>query len=140
MFFYADDVQFYITFNHINAFDASVITNCLKAVEQWLTFNELKLNPCKTQCTVFTRKQSVFNVLDDDKSLVMFHNSVKNLGVILICNLSLKEQIRYTVKKCFFHIRNIGKICKYIDEESYKALGNSLVVSHLDYCNSLYYG
>ena len=37
--FYTDDVQFCITFNHANAFDANVITNCLKAVEQWLTTN-----------------------------------------------------------------------------------------------------
>ena len=50
--FYADDVQFYISFNHTNAFDASVITNCLKAVEQWLTLNKLKLNPSKTQCVI----------------------------------------------------------------------------------------
>ena len=34
--FYADDVQFYITFNYTNAFDVSTITSCLKAVEQWL--------------------------------------------------------------------------------------------------------
>ena len=46
--FYADDVQFYISFNHDNAFDASVITNRLKAVELWLTINELNLIPSKT--------------------------------------------------------------------------------------------
>ena len=97
--FYVNDIQFYITFNHTNAFDASVITNCLKAVEQWLTLNILKLNPSKAQCMVFSRKQSVFNVLDDDKSLIMSHNSVQNIGVILDCNLSLEEQIRSTVTK-----------------------------------------
>ena len=46
--FNADDVQFYITFNHTNVFDAGVITNCLKAFELWLTLNKLKLNPSKT--------------------------------------------------------------------------------------------
>ena len=44
----------------------------------------------------------------------MSHSSVKNLGVILDGNLSIEEQIRSTVKKYFFCIRNIGKICKYI--------------------------
>ena len=76
--FYANDVQFYITFKHTNAFDASVITNCLKAVEQWLTLNKLKLNPSKTQTMVFSCKQSVSNVFDDDKSFGMSHNFVKN--------------------------------------------------------------
>ena len=89
--FDADDVQFYITFNNTNVFDASVITNCLKAVQQWLALNKLKLNPDKTQCMVFSHEQSVSNVLDDDKSLVMSSNSVKNLEVILDCNLSLKR-------------------------------------------------
>ena len=138
--FYANNVQFYISFNHTNAFDASVTINRLKAVEQWLTLYKLKLNPSKTQCMVFSRKQSVFNVLDDDKSLVMSHYSVKNLGVILECNLSLEKQIRSTVKKCFFHFCNIGKIRKYINEKNCKVLIDSLAVSHLDYCNSLYCG
>ena len=70
----------------------------------------------------------------------MSHNFVKNLRVILDCNLSRKEQIWFTVKKCFFHIRSLGKIRKYINEENYKVFVNNFVVSHLDYCNSLYYG
>ena len=115
-----------------------MIINCLKAVKQSLALNKLKLNPSKTQCMVFSRKQFVSNVLDDDKSLVMSRNSVKNLGVILDCNSPLEEQIRSTVKTCFFHIRNIGKIFKHISEENCKLLANSFVV--LNYCNSLYYG
>ena len=70
----------------------------------------------------------------------MSRNSVKNLGVILDRDLSLEERCRSTVKKCFFHIRNIRKIRKYINEENCRVLVISLVVSHLDYCNSLYYG
>ena len=92
---------------------------------------------------VFSLKQSVSNVLDDDKSFVMSRNSVKKIGVILHRNLSLEEQIRLTAKKCFFHIRNIGKIRKYINVNilmQCKVLVNSRVVFHLDYCNSLYYG
>ena len=34
----------------------------------------------------------------------------------------------------------MGKICKYNNEDNCKVLVNSLVVSHLYYCNSLYYG
>ena len=101
--FYADDV----TFNHTNAFNASVIANCLKVVEQWPSLNKLKLNPSKTQCMLFSCKQSVSNVLDDDKSLVMSHNSVKKLGVILDCSLSLEEQIRsLLLKKIFSYLQH----------------------------------
>ena len=54
--------------------------------------------------------------------------------------MSLEEQIRCTVKKCFFRFRNIGKIRKYVNEENCKILVNSFAVSHLDYSDSLYYG
>ena len=50
--FYADDVQFYITFDHTLNFDAGVIVKCLTAVEQWLAINKLKLNSGKTQCVL----------------------------------------------------------------------------------------
>ena len=64
---------------------------------------------------IFSPKQTVSNVLDDDKSLVMAHNSVKTLDNIFDCNFSLEEQIRSTVKNAFFNICNIGNIRKYIN-------------------------
>ena len=63
-----------------------------------------------------------------------------SLIVILIsldCNLSVNSQTDSAVKKCFFHIRNIGKIRKYIDEENCKTLVSVVVTSQLDYCNAL---
>ena len=68
-----------------------------------------------------------------------------NLNVTIECynfdsNLTIEHQIKHVVKKCFFHIRNIGKIRKFLTVESCKVLVNSLVISQLDYCNSIYYG
>ena len=48
--FYADDVQFYVTFDADKTLDANLLTKCLKAVEQWLCCNKLKLN--KVFCLV----------------------------------------------------------------------------------------
>ena len=42
--FYADDVQFYAAFDADKTLDANVLKKCLKAVEQWLCCNKLKLN------------------------------------------------------------------------------------------------
>ena len=52
----------------------------------------------------------------------------------------MEGQIKSIIKKCFFNIRNIGKIRKYLDEDSCKMLVNNLIISHLDYCNALYHG
>ena len=80
MFFYADDVQFYITLNNTNAFDASVITNCIKAVEQWLTLKKLQLNHSKAQCIVFSCKHlflMFLMMINFDEVLVMSNISEK---------------------------------------------------------------
>ena len=142
--FYADDVQFYVTFDADKTLDANVLTKCLKAVEQWLCCNKLKLNNKKTQCILFGRtcKQSssianAFNTVDIPLTSSI---CVKNLGVLLDSNLSMEGQIKSIIKKCFFNIRNIGKIRKYLDEDSCKMLVNNLIISHLDYCNALYHG
>ena len=69
-----------------------------------------------------------------------FLDSVKNLGFFLDSNLAIEHQIKHVVKKCFFHIRNIVKIRKFLTAESCKVLVNSLVTSQLDYCSAVCYG
>ena len=44
------------------------------------------------------------------------------------------------VKKAFFFLNSIGRIRKYLPPEPLKRLLNALVISHLDYSNSLLYG
>ena len=52
----------------------------------------------------------------------------------------MEGQIKSAIKKCFFNIRNIGEIRKYLNEDSCKMLVNNLIISHLDYCDALYHG
>ena len=52
----------------------------------------------------------------------------------------MEEQIKSTVKKRYFQFRNDGKMRKYVNEKNYKLLLNSHFISHIDYCNALYYG
>ena len=142
--FCADDVQFYVAFDADKTLDANVLTNCLKAVKQWLCCNKLKLNNSKTQCILFgrTSKQScsVVNAFSTVDFSLTSSICVKNLGALLDSNLSMQGQIKRIIKICFFNIRNIGKIRKYLNEDSYKMLVNNLIISHLDYCNALYHG
>ena len=46
----------------------------------------------------------------------------------------------YTAKTCRFHLRNISRIRKYIPQDISVVLIKSLVMSRLDYSNSLLYG
>ena len=45
-----------------------------------------------------------------------------------------------TSKSAFFHLHNIRRISKYLDQESLLTLTHAFITSRLDYCNSLLYG
>ena len=55
-------------------------------------------------------------------------------------NLTLSSHLNDLCKKAFFFIKSIGLIRKYLPPDPLKRLVNALLISHLDYCNSLLYG
>lgn len=67
-------------------------------------------------------------------------SKTRNLGVIMDANFTLSSHINDLCKKAFFFINSIGRIRKYLPPDTLKRLVNALVISHLDYCNSLLYG
>ena len=66
--------------------------------------------------------------------------TLKDLGVILDCNLTFKSQINQTVRTTGYHLRNLAFVKKYLDENTIKMLMYNHVISRLDYCNSHYSG
>ena len=64
---------------------------------------------------------------------------VRNLGVYIDSNLTMKNQISNTVKVCNHHLRNIAFIRKHLNEDTLKMLIHNHVISRLDYCNSVYH-
>jgi len=73
-----------------------------------MTRNFLLLNPDKTSKNL---SQHDFNILGCPVTLSA---TVKDLGVILDCNLSFEKHISYVAKTAFFHLRNIAKLCNMI--------------------------
>src|SRR6218665_1534216 len=65
---------------------------------------------------------------------------VRDLGVLLDNTLSLKFQIASITKSCFFHLRRIRQVKKSLNENCLRTLVQALVISRLDYCNSVLYG
>ena len=55
-------------------------------------------------------------------------------------NLSFTNHINDMCKKATLAIRSIGRIRKYLPNDGIKRLVNALVMSQLDYSNSLLYG
>ena len=66
--------------------------------------------------------------------------SVKNLGITFDSSLNFKHHINSLVKTCNYHIRNLYAVRKYLNKDTLIGLVHSLILSHVDYCNSLFLG
>ena len=62
---------------------------------------------------------------------------VRLLGSWLDAYLSMKEHIKIKSQKAMFSIHKIKHIRQYLTQDACQQLVSSLVMSHLDYCNSL---
>ena len=63
---------------------------------------------------------------------------IRNLGVIFDRNLTMQDYINKQFKSANYNLYNICRIRKFITKETCETLVISLVMSHIDYCNSLH--
>ena len=71
---------------------------------------------------------------------VKFNPSVRNLGVTIDSTLSLHEHVMNVCRVAYLELRRINSIWDLLSVDAVKTLACSLVLSHLDYCNSLLVG
>ena len=106
---------------------------------------KFKLNDGKTEIIVIQgnlRNVSVanFGVMSFGDTQLAPRESAKNLGVVLDSSLSFRSHIDSIVKTCNFHICNLYKIKDFVKRKNLVILVHSLIVSNVDYCNSLFIG
>ena len=142
---YADDTQIYISFSHNQSHDSlSLLSSTLDEVYAWLTSNRLPVNPSKTEFLIIGNPQQRNKI--QSSSIVFCGNvispseSARNLGVTFDSNLSLTKHISSICKSAYYQIRQLRQIRSSLDISSAIILANSLVISKLDYCNSLLNG
>ena len=71
---------------------------------------------------------------------IPFSLSVRNLGFYLAEMLSMDAHTKYLCRILFCQLRRIGKIRSYLSTDAASKLAVSLILSRLDYCNSLLAG
>ncbi|XP_064198128.1 uncharacterized protein LOC135258592 [Anguilla rostrata] len=96
------------------------ITACLSDIQSWMVRHHLKLNPGNTILTPSP--------------------STRNLGVVMDNRLSLTEHISAVTRSCRFFLYNIRRIRPFLTTYSTQLLVQAVVLSRLDYCNSLLAG
>ena len=71
---------------------------------------------------------------------IEFSKSLKNLGIIFDKSFSLHQHIINTCRAAYIELKWISSICHFLSVDATKTLMCSLVLSKLDYCNSLLSG
>ena len=148
---YADDSQLYISFqpNRVVQFtDVQDRTNkCLAEIKTWMVNNYMKLNETKTELLVLGKshvlKKCELSVRLQFGSTEILPteckgDSWKSLGVKFDETLNMERQINNVKRKCSWTMMNLRTIGRYLDEGIKLMLVKQLVISKLDYCNSLY--
>ena len=66
--------------------------------------------------------------------------SARNIGLVMDSTLNMQHQINSIFKSAWFHLRNIGFIRKFLDDDTCEKLIHAFVLSKIDFMNSLLYG
>ncbi|KAK7106020.1 hypothetical protein V1264_017326 [Littorina saxatilis] len=86
-----------------------------------MTENKLKLNSEKTEALLVGTRQKIASLtvtdLQLDDATVPFSPAVKSLGVFLDSTLSMQTHISFIINTCFFHLRCIASIRRYLTHE-----------------------
>ena len=107
-----------------------------------MSLNFLKINENKTEFIIVGVQQQLdkFGELSIKLGDDMITNTtvVKNLGVYIDSKLKLSTHIHKIVSSSFNTLPNISRIRHHLDCDSTKILVQALIISRLDYCNSLF--
>ena len=141
---YADDTQLYIS---VKPGEENItipkIEKCLQEIRLWMQDNFLFLNDSKMEIlhlsSHFRRVRElppiVVNNIQTNPSKV-----VRNLGVMMDNQLSLRNQVNTVCRKASFALRRISKVRRFLNKSSTEILVHAFISSILDNCNSLLIG
>ena len=106
---------------------------------------KLKLNPEKNEFLIIGQK-AIRESLAPNFPVPPLQNNispsveVKNLGVIFDSDNSFDNHVAKVCRACYYHLRDLRRIRKFLGVETAILLANAMVSSRLDYCSSLLYG
>ena len=134
---FADDTSVFYShsnFNHL----VNLLNRELSKISQWFKCNKLSLNVNKTNFINFSK----MNIGRENNCVLAIDGlplteklSTKFLGVIIDSKLTWNEHIHNVYTSVARNIGILFKLKEYISEKSLLVLYNSLVLSHINYCN-----
>ncbi|KAK3562041.1 hypothetical protein QTP86_025226, partial [Hemibagrus guttatus] len=113
-----------------------------RSYQSWMTAHQLKLNPSKTELLIIPGDPSPAQdlAISLNNSMISPSATARNLGVTMDNQLSFSSHVTNVTRSCRFLLYNIRRIRPFLSTQATQVLVQSLVISRLDYCNSLLAG
>lgn len=140
---YADDTQLLFMCEKDEPFNDNSIYLCLTKVFDWFRQNRLSCNSAKTEIIFFghTPDDEWRNWWPQDQPPPFSPvTTVKNLGVMLDSDLSMKSQVQSVAGMCFRLLKMMRNFLSLLPLSHRKTVVQALIMSRLDYANALYLG
>jgi len=142
---YADDTQLYTSCSALDGPDAAdQLLRCIADVDKWMSSNRLKLNADKTQFIWLGSAQMLARV--ERSSLlvggvdVVPLDSVRDLGVTVDAQLTMRCHVENVARSCFYHLRQLRSIRRSLTFNATCTLVHAFINSRVDYCNAVLNG
>ena len=143
---FADDITLFTGVSHPDPSPTLFeLSSCLSALNSWFSQSQLKLNPTKSEVMFvgisrLLAKYNLPSVVTLDGTTLPISSKLKILSVTLDLNLNFAYFISQINPTSNFHIYAIKQVRKFLPLSTANALFISLVLSKLDYFNSLLCG
>ena len=139
---YADDTQIYAFCEPHNMPHLALrMAECFSDVASWTSSNRLRLNGGKTEAIWFhPARRSMPTPPVQLSGVTITPSAVRNLGVYLDTSLSMENHAGKIAAACFSTLRVLREARHSVPREVFIALVIQLVLTKLDYCNSILYG
>ena len=141
---YAVDVNIYSSVSPSGVNDCAAVTAATD-LNEWYIRNGLLPNPEKSEAVLvgtipqlsrFTRPLH----FEIGGATVVCADTIKTLGVIIDSGLTSNQRVDSIVSACNYHLRALNHVRRALTAETAITVGRAIVLSRLDYCNSLLAG
>ena len=116
------------------------LSACLDGVSEWMRANRLQLNTSKTEvlwCATPRRQHQLpSTAIQIGTDLVSPSLSIRDLGIYINSDLSIRTHVTRTVAGCFAVLRQLRSIRCSVSDSVFWSLVVSLVMTRLDYRNA----
>jgi len=118
------------------------LSRCADDVSTWCKSRRLQLNANKTEAIWFGSQANLASLNSLDCSLrvglftVQPSTVVRDLGLHLDNELSMKQHVTKVTATCYYHLHRLRQIWRHVRSEVTTQLVLALVISRLAYCNA----